>query len=63
MASWRPDPSFYPSPRMAEKAKPESIAYVAMFDPQRKTPDGIAVVDVDPSSKSYAKILGTVSMP
>lgn len=63
MASWRPDPSFYPSPRMAEKAKAESIAYVAMFDPQRKTPDGIAVVDVDPESGSYSRIVSTVAMP
>ncbi|HWK66176.1 MAG TPA: selenium-binding protein SBP56-related protein [Rhizobiaceae bacterium] len=63
MASWRPDPSFYPSPRMAEKAKPETIAYVAMFDPLRSTPDGIAVVDVDPASSSYSRILSTVAMP
>ena len=52
MAGWRPDPSFYPSPRMAEKAKPETLAYVAMFDPDRRQPDGIAVVDVDPASAS-----------
>jgi selenium-binding protein 1 len=48
---------------MAEKAKAETIAYVAMFDPDRKTPDGIAVVDVDPKSRSYSKILGSVAMP
>ena len=48
MATWTPDPSFYPSPRMAMKAPPETLAYVAAFDPERKTPDAIAVVDVDP---------------
>ena len=48
MATWTPDPSFYPSPRMAMKAPPETLAYVAAFDPDRKTPDAIAVVDVDP---------------
>ena len=48
MATWTPDPSFYPSPRMAMKAAPETLAYVAAFDPDRKTPDAIAVVDVDP---------------
>ena len=48
MATWKPDPSFYPSPRMAMKAAPETLAYVAAFDPDRKTPDAIAVVDVDP---------------
>ena len=48
MSTWKPDPSFYPSPRMAMKAAPESLAYVAAFDPERKVPDAIAVVDVDP---------------
>ena len=31
MPTWTPDPSFYPSPRMAMKAKPETLAYVAAF--------------------------------
>ena len=63
MATWTPDPTFYPSPRMAMKAPAETMAYVAAFDPARKVPDGIAVVDVDPASKSYSKILNTVAMP
>src|SRR6202048_2555178 len=63
MANWKPDPSFYPSPRMASKAAPETVAYVAAFDPDRKTPDAIAVVDVDPNSKSYSKIINTTPMP
>ena len=63
MASWQPDPSFYPSPRMAAKAPKETLAYVAAFDPDRKKPDAIAVVDVDPASASYAKIVGQVDMP
>jgi selenium-binding protein 1 len=46
MANWTPDPSFYPSPRMAMKAALETLAYVAAFDPDRKTPDAIAVVDL-----------------
>ena len=61
--AWKPDPSFYPSPRMAMKAKPEKLAYVAAFDPERKKPDAIAVVDVDPKSKTYSKIVGTTKMP
>jgi len=48
MPTWTPDPSFYPSPRQAAKAPPETIAYVAAFDPDRKSPDRIAIVDVDP---------------
>ena len=39
MAIWRPDPTFYPSPRMAMKAPPEKLAYVAAFDPTRQRPD------------------------
>ena len=60
MATWQPDPSFYPSPRQAAKAPPETIAYVAAFDPKRQNPDTIAVVDVDKTSSSYSKIVGTV---
>jgi methanethiol oxidase len=63
MATWTPDPTFYPSPRMAMKAPQETLAYVASFDPERKVPDAIAVVDVDPASTSYATIVGTVPMP
>lgn len=63
MATWKPDPSFYPSPRLAAKAPPEGLAYVAMFDPTRKQPDGIAVVDVDPASPGYATIVRRVAMP
>jgi len=33
------------------------------FDPTRRTPDGLAVVDVDPNSKTYSTILSTVVMP
>ena len=63
MATWQPDPSFYPSPRQAAKAPAEKLAYVAGFDPARKTGDTIATVDVDPASPTYSQILGTVQMP
>ena len=39
MVQWRPDPTFYPSPRMAAKAPAETLAYVATFDPERRKPD------------------------
>src|SRR5205823_8350389 len=61
MPTWTPDPSFYPSPRQAAKAPPETLAYVAAFDPDRKSPDRIAIVDVDPKSSSYSKIIGNVA--
>src|SRR5262245_64969611 len=63
MTSWRPDPTFYPSPRMAMGAPPEKLAYVATFDPARKIADALAVVDVDPGSSQFGEIINTVSMP
>jgi len=63
MVQWTPDPTFYPSPRLAAKAPAERVAYVASFDPTRKTPDALAVVDVDPKSASYSKIVGRLDLP
>jgi selenium-binding protein 1 len=63
MATWTPDPTFYPSPRLAAKAPAETLAYVADFDPGRQRPDRLAVVDVDPRSSTYARIIGHVAMP
>ncbi|MGB6196873.1 MAG: selenium-binding protein SBP56-related protein, partial [Methyloceanibacter sp.] len=62
MVQWTPDPTFYPSPRLAAKAPAETLAYVAAFDPERKVPDSLAVVDVDPKSKSYSKIVGKLDL-
>ena len=63
MSRWTPDPTFYPSPAMAMQAPQEQLAYVAMLDPQRKSPDALAVVDVDPASGSYGQITARVEMP
>jgi len=63
MATLKPDPTFYPSPRMAMKAPPETLAYVAAFDPKGKKPDAMAVVDTNPKSKSYGQIVGQTDMP
>ena len=38
MPTWQPDPTFYPSPRMAMKAPPETLAYVAVIDPDGGRP-------------------------
>ena len=62
MATWTPDPTFYPSPRMASKAPPEKLAYVASFDPKRQRPDAMTVVDVDPESSTYAQIVGQTNL-
>ena len=63
MATWRPDPSFYPSPRMAMQAPAETLAYVVAFDPSRQQPDALTVVDTDPASPTYARIVSSVAMP
>jgi methanethiol oxidase len=63
MPSWKPDPTFYPSARLAADAAPETLAYVASFDPKRATPDEIAVVDLDADSPSYGTIVHRVAMP
>jgi selenium-binding protein 1 len=58
VATWTPDPTFYPSPRLATQAPAEKLAYVASFDPMRERRDAMAVVDVDPNSGDYGKIVG-----
>ena len=63
MLNWRPDQTFYPSPRMAMQAPKEKLAYVAMLDPIHKKPDALGVIDVEPTSKSYGKMVGRLDMP
>lgn len=63
MPLWKPDPTFYPSPRIAAEAPPEKIAYMVALDPTAKTPDRLLVIDTDPSSRSYTHVVGQVSMP
>jgi hypothetical protein len=63
MATWTPDPTFYPSPRLAAGAPPEKLAYVASFDPARRHNDEMAVVDLDDRSPAYGQIVGRVAMP
>jgi selenium-binding protein 1 len=48
---------------MAFQAPPESIAYMALLDPARKSPDAMAVVDTDPFSRGFGQMIGTVEMP
>src|SRR6476659_5324588 len=63
MPQWRPDQTFYPSPRMAMQAPQETVAFVATLDPTRAKPDALAVVDVDPGSRTYGQMVGRVDMP
>ena len=46
MSIWRPDPTFYPSPKMAMDAPPEKLAYVAMVNGKDNgRHDAMGVVD------------------
>lgn len=64
MARMRPDPTFYPSPKMAMQAPPERLAFVAMINPTASgRPDALGVVDVDPDSSGYGQMVGQVEMP
>jgi selenium-binding protein 1 len=60
----KPDPTFYPSPRLAMQAPPERHAFVAALNPPgSKLNDALLVVDVDPASSTYGKRVGEVRMP
>ena len=65
MALWKPDPTFYPSPRMAAASPREKLAYVAVFnpDPSNGRHDAMCVIDTDPQSSSYSKVVGRLEMP
>jgi methanethiol oxidase len=64
MALWRPDPTFYPSPKLAGQAPAEKLAYVVLLNPKHAgKPDALGVVDVDPASSTYGQTVGRVDMP
>jgi methanethiol oxidase len=63
MARWTPDPSFYPSPKLAMEAPAETLAYVALLEPdQRSRPDALGVIDLEAGSDTYGEIVSTVEM-
>jgi len=59
----RPDPTFYPSPRLAADAPAETLAYMATLDPTAQAPDALLTVDVDPASPTYRQVVGRLEMP
>src|SRR6476646_7607730 len=64
--SFRPDPTFYPSPASAVAGPAEELAYVATLDVGTngdRRPDGISVVDLKAGSSSYGSVVGRVEMP
>jgi methanethiol oxidase len=64
MAKLLPDQSFYATAKQAMEAAPEKLAYVAMLNPRTDgKPDAMAVIDLDPGSKSYGQRISQLSMP
>jgi len=62
--NWKPDPTFYASPKHAMEAPQEKLAYVALLNPTGEgTRDAIGVVDTDPASKGYGRMVGQVDLP
>jgi methanethiol oxidase len=60
----RPDPTFYPSPKMAMQAQPERLAYVALLNVSKNGKrDAMGVVDLDPGSKRYGQLVGQTDLP
>jgi methanethiol oxidase len=60
MALWKPDQTFYPSPKMAMNAPREKLGYVVNFNPtaQNGKHDALCVIDLDPASKTYSQVVG-----
>ena len=66
MAAFTPDPTFYPSPRLATQAPPEELAYVVTLNTSSNgasKPDSLCVLDVSPKSSTYSRIVGRLDMP
>jgi methanethiol oxidase len=66
MALWKPDPTFYPSPRLAMEGPREDLAYVVTFNPNAdvdRRPDALSVLDLDQSSSTYGQVISRLAMP
>ncbi|MEL6809500.1 MAG: selenium-binding protein SBP56-related protein [Pseudomonadota bacterium] len=59
----RPDPTFYPSPKMAMEAPVEKYGFTLMLSPDFSKPDGVAVVDLDSTSDTYGEIVNSLYVP
>jgi methanethiol oxidase len=63
MPRWTPDPTFYATPTDAMRAPPERLAYVALLGTDGVTPDALGVVDTDPASLEYGRLIDQVELP
>jgi selenium-binding protein 1 len=60
----KPDPTFYPSPRLAMKGPAEKLAFVAALNaPGGHSNDAMLVVDVDPQSAQHGQQVGQLTLP
>jgi methanethiol oxidase len=57
------DPTFYRTAADAAAAPVETLAYVVAFDRAATQSDAMTVVDVDPSSDSYGRVVGWTDVP
>ena len=58
-----PDPTFYPSPKLAAQAPVETLAYVVTVNPTGTGPDALVVIDVDTTSPTFGREVGRLEMP
>jgi selenium-binding protein 1 len=64
MPRMTPDPTFYPTAKMAMEAPPERLGYVVLMNPALEgEPDAMGVVDLDSDSSTYGQLVGKTSMP
>jgi selenium-binding protein 1 len=63
MAHPSTDPTFYRTAAQAAAAPGEQLAYVAAFDRAAKMNDAMTVVDVNPASESYGRVVGWTGVP
>ncbi len=59
----RPDPTFYPSAKLAMEGPRETIGYVVLLRTDEKKGDVLAVVDLDPSSPQFRKVIHKIEAP
>ena len=64
MARLLPDPTFYPSPKMATEAPAETLAYVALLTSNGNgKKDALGVVDTDRRSPTYGRLVNKLDLP
>lgn len=57
------DPTFYRTATEAAAAPPEELAYMVALDASGGSGDAMTVVDVNPSSAGYSKVVGWTDVP